>query len=149
MVVANVILEHIYGPGDSAKKFVPWLMEKIVIQQVTNIEISPGNQHRDFIFVGDAVSAIDHILTKIVSINPILVEYQVGTGNTHSVKDLVWQIIKTSNSPTSPIFGALTYNNQEIMYSVADLKTLEGLNYIPQTSLTDGIRIYVDHVIGK
>jgi nucleoside-diphosphate-sugar epimerase len=149
MVVANVILEHIYGPGDSVEKFIPYLMEKIVIKPVTNIEISPGKQERDFIFVGDAVLAMSHILAKIASINPTSVEYQVGTGYTHSVEDLVWQIIKTSNSSTLPIFGALPYKNQEIMYSVADLATLNGLDWIPKTSLVDGIRYYVDYVTGK
>ena len=53
----NVLLEHIFGPGDNASKFTTHVIRSC-IQEAQRLELTPGEQQRDFIYIDDIVDAL-------------------------------------------------------------------------------------------
>ena len=55
--IANMQLEHVYGPRDNPTKFVPKLLRQILNPISQEIKLTNGQQMRDFVFVDDVVDA--------------------------------------------------------------------------------------------
>lgn len=88
--IINIRIEHIYGARDDFKKFIPWLINKM-INSNEKIKLTTGNQKRDFIHITDVVSAFDVILSKR-SILPQWNQFEVGTNKPYEVKEIVLMI---------------------------------------------------------
>ena len=77
---------HMFGENDSPSKFIPYLINTISKEELF-IDMSPGDQTRDFIYVEDVVTAYDTVLkneSKLINYQ----EYQVGSGKSFSIKHL-------------------------------------------------------------
>jgi CDP-paratose synthetase len=138
--VINMVLEHVYGENDNNNKFVEHIIQKIAIEQVEEIDLTPGHQKRDFIYVQDVcnvyISAIKYSLDNLFEFK----QFNIGTGVATSIFDFVTQIKQISNSNTVLNFGSINYREDEIMYSCAnsiDLKTLKIFEY---TQIEEGIK---------
>ena len=138
--VANLTLEHVYGPQDGPAKFVVQMVDQIAVRRVPSVKLSPGDQLRDFVYVSDAVSAYLAVL-EALSARPGagLHEFNVGTGAAVSIREFVESVKRLSGSPTELAFGALPYRDREIMLSKADTRTLAALGWRPRVSLQEGI----------
>lgn len=137
--VSNMILEHLYGPWDDESKFVESMIRKILMKDVSSIELTPGDQVRDFIYVDDVVSAYLKALSYGLTNSFRIREYEVGTGRTTSVKDFVLKIKKITNSDIDLKFGVLPYRHDEIMDSFADTVELNNIGWQPQYTIEDGL----------
>lgn len=90
-----------------------------------------GNQTRDFIYIGDVVSANVLVMEKGSGI------YNAANGNTTSIKHLAQKIIKLSKSNSKII-----YKNQregDIKYSRANIDKIKKLGFIPKVNLEKGL----------
>ena len=76
--VINLKLDHMYGTKDDDNKFVTWFLSQLR-KGVSNIELTSGEQKRDFIYVDDVVSAYLTVLEK-KKVLPGFSELDVGTG---------------------------------------------------------------------
>jgi nucleoside-diphosphate-sugar epimerase len=56
MRVINMKIEHMYGSGDDSRKFINWILSQLR-HNVPSIELTKGEQKRDFIYIDDVVSA--------------------------------------------------------------------------------------------
>lgn len=142
LTLVNARLEHVYGPNDSASKFVSYVLGRII--RNLPLQLSPGDQVRDFIHVSDVVSAYLKILLHINNAPFIAKEIEIGTGRGHTVKEFV-EIAKnycTSNSIVD--FGAIKHRESEIMNSVADITNIAKLGWLPSHSLQSGIAATID-----
>ena len=52
---------HMFGENDAPGKFVPFIIKEI-INNVPTLDLTPGNQTRDFIYVKDVVFAFEHVI---------------------------------------------------------------------------------------
>ncbi|MEN9369979.1 MAG: hypothetical protein RI952_844, partial [Bacteroidota bacterium] len=52
--VVNFKIEHMYGIKDDDKKFIPWLINKMIYDN-EEINLTSGIQKRDFIYITDVV----------------------------------------------------------------------------------------------
>ena len=137
--VSNVVLEHVYGPGDSAPKFVPTILEAARGGTLANIKITGGEQSRDWLFVEDAVSAFELILNRSLSGRGAgFKEYSVGTGYATSLRTFVEVVAQVFGSDI-PIFGSRPYGVNEIWESYADLTALTDIGYHPKFSIRAGV----------
>ena len=136
--VVNARLEHVYGPGDDTKKFIPYMLDKLAVHET--LALTPGEQLRDFVHVEDVVSAYLTILKAGPHLPPDLAEVQVGTGRAHSVRELVETARHLSASRSRLDFTAYPYRDQEIMCSVADNATLMQLGWTPVFNLSAGLK---------
>lgn len=136
----NLRLEHIYGPFDSYTKFVPHVT-KTCLENDTELNLTSGNQKRDFIHINDVISAYSLLITQKITDLPWFKEYELGTGEAVSVRDFVELIHRKSQSKTVLKFGALPYRENEIMDSKANNEELKKFGWINTISLEQGIEM--------
>ena len=128
---------HMFGENDSPSKFIPYLIDEISRDE-TFIDMTPGLQTRDFIYVNDVISAFETVLKNELKLTNYQ-EYEVGSGKSFSIKHLAELIQKISMSKTELNFGAITYRKGEIMESVCNNKKLIELGWTPKFSLNVGL----------
>jgi CDP-paratose synthetase len=147
--VINLKIEHMYGPKDDNKKFLPWLINEMQ-SGTENINLTSGIQKRDFIYVDDVVAAYNLIINiseKLGNWN----EFDIGTNLYVDVKDFVIQIAKElENSNNIKIiprlkFGVINYREGDIMIPQLDNSKLLNLGWVPKTSLKEGIKKVLKH----
>jgi nucleoside-diphosphate-sugar epimerase len=132
----NVRLEHVYGPEDSGRKFVPFLVDSL-LREVQRIPLTKGEQQRDFIHVDDVCAAYILLLRQT---NAGFHEVGVGTGSAIPLRRFI-EACKTLTKSNSLLdFGALEYREREIMHSAADPRFLLNLGWKAGMSLEDGIQ---------
>lgn len=140
MGIINVVLEHLYGPGDSPSKFVEHVIRQVGIDQIPHIALTHGHQRRDFIFVDDVVQGylklVDYGRSQKFSIE----SFGLGTGQSIQVRDFVREVKTLAGSATELGFGDIDYRPDEIMSSHADISSLERLGWSPTVSAEEGIR---------
>lgn len=136
--VINLRIFHMYGPGDNKKKFVTWLIEQLLLSKST-INLTPGKQFRDFIYVEDVVSAFQAVLLNIDSLDNKFTSIDVGTGIPVSIEGFVKIAKALTNSPSELRFGALPYRDGEIMFSKADIGFLKKFQWEAKVSISQGI----------
>lgn len=139
--IINMRLEHIFGFDDNKDKFCKFIFDKIVIENVSSIDLTLGNQKRDFIYIDDATEAYIKAIEYAFSNNFEIENFDVGTGKATTVKDFVTYIAKEycKSKVCKLNFGNLAYREDEIMCSVADKKHLEKLKFKPQYLYKQGI----------
>jgi nucleoside-diphosphate-sugar epimerase len=134
----NMKIFHMYGPDDSPDKFIPQITAKLK-NNVPHIDITLGEQTRDFIYISDVVEAYKMVLQKS-SMMKMFVEFEVGTGKEISLKKIILKIKELTKSETKLNFGALNYRPNEIMKSKANTKALCNLGWEPKITIEKGIK---------
>ena len=140
--VVNMILEHIYGEDDNPDKFVEKMIQDIAIKPKPEINLSGGDQKRDFIYIKDVCDAYVGALNYSQKNNFRYKSFQIGTGKAISLKDFVSFIKQISNNNETKLnFGALPYRADEIMFSVADTCELYNIVNVDKfCSFKEGIK---------
>jgi nucleoside-diphosphate-sugar epimerase len=137
----NMRLEHIYGEGDEDSKFTSFIIHNL-LNNANSIDLTDGEQIRDFIYIKDVVSAYSTIISSIDNLNNYH-EYEVGFGEKTKVKDFVITAKRIIQSNTLLNFGVLPYRENEILYSVADISKLQELGWNPRYNMQNGIEEYI------
>ncbi len=139
----NLKLFHVYGDNDSLSKFIPQMIYALKKNQEF-IKLSLGEQKRDFIFIDDVVNAFKIVLECSLFNYAEIIEYEVGSGNSVSIKEIVETIKKITKSKTKLLFGELPYRENEIFDSFADNTKLTSLGWRPQSTLIEGLTFTIN-----
>ncbi len=134
----NVRLEHFYGPGDDISKFTTWIVKRCLLNDPI-IELTGGEQLRDFIYIDDVVSAFCIMIKNHSFIQTGFHELDLGSGNPIRLRSFVEIVHQLTNSQSHLAFGALEYREHELMKSHARTHQLRDLGWECKTSLTKGI----------
>jgi nucleoside-diphosphate-sugar epimerase len=102
-------------------------------------------QRRDFIFIEDAIDAINTILVAESSKPAGFENYDLGTGASTSIRELVETIKTITNSSSILNFGILKRREGEFINSFADIKLLKRLGWTQNTSLLNGLTATVNY----
>lgn len=137
--VSRVFLEHLYGPLDSRKKFVPWLLSELIAGR--DLPLTRGEQVRDFTFVDDAAAAIVEILNQTISRREAFLEFEVGRGQATSIHELALLAKQVLGSSSKLLMGELPDREGEIAASVAQSPSSQGLNWSPKIGLEEGLML--------
>jgi len=115
----HLVLENFFGPEDSPKKFVTWLIRELLSERV-RIPLTAGEQIRNFIPIDDVVSAF---------ISALKLPYQVGFQQWH-VRSLESMSIRTLTELVCDLceknrqvlgFGDLAYRSHEPLFVRNDI----------------------------
>lgn len=140
----NVKLQHIYGCDGDESKFTTNLIRKC-LQNVQQIDLTGGAQKRDFVYINDVVEAYVKILECGGAVGNKYQQFDVGSGESISVKEFVLLVGQLANTLTQFNFGALPYRTNEIMDSKANIKALAELGWEPKVGLSQGIQEILDY----
>ena len=140
----NVALEHFYGPFDDESKFTTMIFHKLM-RGAAQIDLTPGEQKRHFIFVDDVVRAFCCILEKLDTMPSGFSSFVVSTEQSVSIREFV-QLAKSiiGNTSTHLNFGAMPYRVNELMDSRTDISALKALGWEPKFSLEQGIQLTIE-----
>lgn len=137
MQFINVLLQHMYGPGDDASKFATYVL-KACRDHRPELELTAGEQQRDFVYIDDVVSAYGVIVDQRAKLTSFE-EVELGSGEAPTIRALVESIHRITQSTTQLKFGALPYRVKEAMYCKADTSRLRQLGWAPRYDLQAGI----------
>ena len=139
LACVNVALEHFYGPGDDKTKFVS-AMISLLLQGVPGIDLTPGEQKRDFIHISDVVAAFLLIIDHSRSLDRGFHGFEVGTGQPIPIRQILGLVKEIAGNQTTELrFGALPYRDNEVMESRVNLESLRRLGWEPRTDLGAGL----------
>jgi nucleoside-diphosphate-sugar epimerase len=140
--VVNMKIFHMYGEHDSLNKFIPSITDMIKNNK-SFLNMTPGEQTRDFIYVKDVVSAFDIVLNSVEKLKEYQ-EFEIGSGKSYTIKKLAELIKEITGSNTDLRFGALSYRDGEIMASqVNNFDLTNKYNWNPIYSLRKGFKTYL------
>ena len=117
--VINLRLEHIYGPWDSPNKFVEYVIQNVAVHPKKSIDLSPGRQKRDFVYVTDVCQYYLQAIQCARSARFRFKQVDVGTGKLTSIRKFAETVKFIAKSSTCLNFGALSYRPDEIKASCA------------------------------
>ena len=127
-----------FGPNDDTYKFHNYVIEQC-LNNIFQIETTPGEQKRDFIYIKDVVSAYLLLLDKASQQKNFYQEYELGSGKAISMREYLEIVKKLTQSQTEFKFGAKPYRDNEVMFSEANLSALQKLGWSPQYTIKEGL----------
>ena len=135
----NILLEHFYGPNDDPTKFVSFVINKLK-QNHEKIDLTKGEQSRDFVYIDDVVNAFLIVIKAVDSFNG-MTTLELGSGEPIKIRDFV-TLAKhlAKNEVTKLNFGAIPYRDNEVMQSRADIAKLRALGWVNKTDLVAGLK---------
>lgn len=134
MDVSVVRLFSIYGPYSTEHL----VTSKVISQLLDENFISLGNlfPQRDFLYVKDAVKAIELVLRKTKGFEI----YNVGYGKSHSILDLVKILRKIANKNIPIKSSKKQIRKSDADRIVSDSSKIRSLGWKPTTSFHDGLK---------
>ena len=135
----NFRLFHLYGPNDNPQKFITYILLALLRNDPV-IDLTKGDQTRDFIYIDDVINAFQTLLANLekIPIKPIH-NYDIGTGRETSIKDMVCLMHKLACSSSYLNFGKIPLHKGEIIKSCANIKPLIRIGWQPFIGIEDGI----------
>lgn len=130
--ITNLELEHFFGPDDG--KFINYLINSFK-KNVESIELTRGEQIRDFIYYKDLLLAL-----RVIIESNTFGDIPVGSGNEYLLKSLITEIKEImGNTKTDLEWGAVPYRENEVMFSVANIDKLKQLGWRPTYKFKEGV----------
>lgn len=140
IMVINMQLEHFYGPGCGNSNFITAMFERLKRNE-PSIDLTFGEQQRDFVYIDDVVSAYKTVINQAENIIDSYSLFQVATMQLISIKELMLYMKDITRSTTSLNFGAIPYRENELMHSETDNATLLSLGWNPNYSVHEGLNL--------
>jgi len=134
---------HIYGAGEAARRLGPLLIAQARAGE--RVELTAGEQSRDFLHVDDAARCIWTGLAKAAATadGPGLTVLNCGSGTAITLRHFIEQLamaMRRAGAAHDLAFGALPYRAHEPMVSLPDVTRLFAtLDWLPRVSLEQGI----------
>lgn len=145
--VIDFTLYHPFGPGDSEAKFVSQMV-KAIKGRTPFIDLTPGEQKRDFIYVADVVAAIELALNRSDGLQKPYTRTDLGTGSSQTLRYFLETLKAVSkNTETELRFGKLPYRKNEIMEAKAVPDLLTSWGWKPNYTLDQGLSLTLDQTI--
>ena len=134
----NVLLQHMYGPGDAPSKFTTHVLQACRRNEPT-LKLTAGEQVRDFIYIDDVVNAYSTLLAHCDQLG-VALDIEVGSDEAPTIRVFVETVHRLTASQTELLFGALPYRDNEVMYCKANLEHIKTLGWKPLFGLEAGLK---------
>lgn len=140
----NLRLFHLYGPGDSLDKFIPSMVIRCLAGET--IDLTDGEQMRDFVYIDDAVAAANMVLEHEFSQSVGYKHYDLGTGRSLTVRNVIERMNELCNRGAKLNFGALPQRKGEFHDACADIKALQAMEWSSKINIEAGLQTVIDDV---
>ena len=130
-------LFNIYGPGQTGMLLLPTILDQVKTGRVVLKDPRPK---RDYIHVNDVVDAV---ITEIESRNEGFDIYNLGYGQSYSVKELV-DTLQSFDELSFDVEYTNEFRKGEVLDSVADISKIKNkLGWMPKTDLKAGLKTLI------
>lgn len=136
--IANMQLEHFFGPGCSNTNFITAMIERLK-RNDKSIDLTAGEQCRNFVYIDDVVSAYQTVLNKLDDEKKVYSDYQVATAELISIREIMVFMKEHTKSSSLLNFGAIPYRENELMKSRTDNSVLIEMGWTPKNSIREGL----------
>lgn len=131
-------LFYLYGPGEDPRRLVPSVITSLL--EGREAKTTFGEQVRDYLHVSDVARALYEIVQSDLQ-GPV----NIGSGETHSVAEIVTEIAGIVGREDLLKRGALPYREGDPEVVLADnRRLLRATNWRPRYGLREGIRDTVE-----
>jgi nucleoside-diphosphate-sugar epimerase len=133
--VISLRVFNLYGPGQDSRFLVSQLIQQA--RMYSFVTVKDATPRRDFLYIRDFAE----LVAKIVATrDPPAGVYNIGTGQSHSVAELVTTLSQVLNKPLR-LDDARTPRPGEIVDCYADTtRAREAFGWSPKYALADGLR---------
>lgn len=126
----------VYGPLEDERRFIPTAIKAVI--NGTPINLTPGDQRRDFIFIDDIVDAYIKSIKNGRKLSGKIVN--IGTGKQYTNDEVVKKLFKVAGKKVKINKGTFPLRIWDSPYWVADIsKAKKLMNWAPTHSLERGI----------
>lgn len=133
--VISLRVFNLFGPGQDSRFLVPQLIQQARMN--TFVTVKDATPRRDFLYIRDFVALVASI---VATGEPPAGVYNIGTGRSHSVAELVSTLSQVLSKPLR-LEDARTPRPDEIMDCYADTtRAREAFGWSPKYALADGLR---------
>ncbi len=134
VVVARLFM--VYGPGQKdLSKLIPYVISSLLLNR--SPRLGDGSRPVDWIYVDDVV---DGLLACSESREVIGSSIDIGSGELRTIREIVEQIARLSESQVEPTFNALPERPLERVRRADAEDTRRRLGWSAKVSLEDGLR---------
>jgi nucleoside-diphosphate-sugar epimerase len=131
---------QVYGPGQPDRALIPAAISSAV--EGKDFPMTAGEQERDFVYVDDVVEGM---LAAAQAPDIEGESIDLGTGQAHTIRQVIKQIWELTGAQGRMLAGALPYRLGEVMLSIADAgRTARMTGWRAQVKLEDGLRRTVE-----
>jgi UDP-glucose 4-epimerase len=125
----------VYGPGQSDRMLISQVMK--AMSKNRRVEVTGGEQTRDFIYVEDVVKAIIRSLTVPSAEGDV---WNVGSGEVVTVRDCLERIERITGRTGLIEYGKRSYSENEIFqYELKVQETYAAFDWKPSVTLDEGL----------
>jgi len=124
-----------YGPFEDLYRFIPHVIVNAL--EGTDIELTGGEQTRDFVFIDDVCDAF-----IAAGVTPGIEgdTFNISGETSVAIKDVVAKILELTRSKAKPLFGAHPYRDNELWKLSGDASLARHkLKWAARVSLEDGL----------
>ncbi len=126
----------VYGPGQSDRMLISQVMK--AMSKNCKVEVTRGEQTRDFIYVEDVVKAIIRSLTVPSAEGDV---WNVGSGEVVTVRDCLERIERITGRTGLIEYGKRSYSESEIFqYELKVQATYAAFDWKPSVTLDTGLQ---------
>jgi UDP-glucose 4-epimerase len=133
--VINLRLFMTYGPGQDARKLIPYVTLALLREQ--RPELSSASWEADWIYVDDVISGLV-AAAQVPKVPERTID--LGCGRLTSVRDIVEHLVRLTGSRAAPRFGALPDRPLEQLRVAAVNEAESLLGWRPTITLSEGLR---------
>lgn len=138
----NALISNIYGAGEKSQRFVVQMCQKMLNNE--QINLTQGTQLYDFIYITDAVRALEKIGKK----GKKNTTYYIGNSKQRTLKDYVLMMKEYLNSSSILNFGAVDYVGAFLTYKEFDTnKIYKDLDFSCEVDFKTGIQLTAEWLL--
>lgn len=125
----------VYGPRETAPSMLPWLARELAAG--CQPQLTACTQNWDFLHVGDVARAVADLL-ECEAASGI---FNIASGAAPPLRDTVLALRDVMNAPVEPVFGAVPFGPEQIMYLGGDpTRLMQTTGWRPSVALSVGLQ---------
>jgi nucleoside-diphosphate-sugar epimerase len=136
-------LSTVYGPGQhDMSMLIPGTIMRCLAGE--EISLTDGEQRREVTYVSDACFAI----ARALDTRSVVGSLNVGSGDSHSVREIVETIHRKTRSHSALRFGAIPYRSNEVWDMTGDTSLARRLlDWHPKYDLETGLKMTIESFV--
>lgn len=130
---------NVYGPGDAnVSRIVPAIIRQTLLERGVRLW-GNGNIIREYLYIDDAVDAIDKMITQSLPSSPLPIIFNIGSGDPITIKKLVRTIIELSGKKIHTTYLSATMRDIPGSVILSSAKAATLLHWRPAHTISEGL----------